>query len=83
MEQYDNKKAAPKSRSVNPQNTVSGDVLDYLAGRGEKHLRMLEHVAICEQHLGPVMAVNNALIQDKLAVDILFVDHFSAAVELV
>ena len=44
---------------------------------------MLKHVAVGEKHLGPVMAVHDALIQDKLAVDIFFVDHLAVPIELI
>ena len=46
-------------------------------------LGVLEDIAPCLEGLGPVVAVGGALVDGKLAVDVLVVDHVAVAVQLV
>lgn len=65
------------------KKTVSDDVFVYFAGRGKKNIRMAEHITVGLQELSPVVPVDDALIGNKLAVDILVVHDLTVTVDLV
>ena len=44
---------------------------------------MSEHIAVGLKKLGPIMTVNNAFIQNKFAIHILFVNHMAVSVKLI